>query len=493
LATKTADLAAFAASLRFEQLPDEVVHQAERLILDTCGCTVAAYVLDGAKKLSRTIQALGGVPEATMIGTAYRGPAPLVSLVNAQLANALDLDDNLLYCSHIANAATMPTLAVAERTHASGKRLVTAVVAAYEVAARVMLSLTNIMTAIEPAPSARFRWTAPAGHSYNVFAAVSGAGRVLGLDPSRMAEAFGIAGYTTVPQTHAKASAAERLTDLKLGAYGWMAWSGTLAALLAEEGMTGDSSVLDGPKGFWSIAGYAGCDFDLLTRDLGSKWWILDTSFKPYPAGTWMRTAATALDEIVTRTGLRAEEVEKIVVRTMILRNDAERNVFTQDVPQSARDTQVSYPYLIAMRALAISPQRWHRPETYLDPRVRRLTEAVELVQDQDTLDAVYRETLTWHGRTRKVPATVEVHARGTVFEAHAEYARGDPFDPQMRLSDDELRGKFLRHAGEVISGERLEQAAELLLQVARVDDVAAVVSRLTPSEASGAAVRVRP
>lgn len=481
MSTKTADLAAFAASLRFEDLPGEVVHQAERLILDTCGCAVAAYALDSVSSLCRTVQAFGGVPEATIIGTTHRSPAPLASLVNTQAANALDLDDNLLYCSHIGNAATIPTLALAERAHASGKLLVTAVVAAYEVAARIMLSLTNIMTATQPAPSARFRWTAPAGHSYNVFAAAVGAGRVLGLDSERMANAFGIAGYTTIPQTHAKASAGDRLTDLKLGGYGWMGWSGSLAALLAEAGMTGDSSVLDGPKGFWSIAGYPGCDFDLLTRDLGSKWWILDTSFKPYPAGTWMRTAATALDEILTCTDLRGEEVDKVVVRTMILRGDAERSVFVQDVPQSARDTQVSYPYLIAMRTLRISPNRWHLPETYLDPRVHRIAAAVELIEDQDALNTVYLETLTWHGRTRKVPATVEVHARGTVFEAHAEYAHGDPFDPKLRLSDEELLDKFSRHAGEVISGERLEQVSEALLRVAQVDDVASVVPHLRP------------
>jgi 2-methylcitrate dehydratase PrpD len=479
--SKTEELARFAATLSFDDIPTDVVHQAARLILDTCGCAVAGNILDNGKRLAGTVAAMGGVSDSTIVGTSYRAPVGIAALANTQLANMLDLDDNLLYCSHFGNAAVMPAFAMAEREHASGRDLVTAVVAGFEVTARVMLSLSNVMTATAPPPNAQFRWNTPAGHSYNVFAATSGAGRILGLDAGQMANAFGIGGYTTVPQTHSKASAAERMTDLKLSGYGWMAWSGVLATLLAREGMTGDTTVLDGPHGFWRFAGYLQCDFDVLTEGLGDKWWIMDTSFKPYPAGTWMRNAATALDHIVAAEDLAADEIDKVVVRTMILRESSDKNLFTQDAPRSAADTQVSYLYTLAMRILRVPPHRWHAQEIYGDPIVGETIGKIELVRDGRAMDVVYEETLKWHGRTSKVPATVEVYARGLVFDAHAEYAKGDPFDPETRLSDDELVAKFQRHTHDVIGRSHGERATELLLGITELDDVCDAAAVLTP------------
>src|SRR5262249_22004610 len=150
----------------------------------------------------------------------------VAALVNAQMANLLDLDDNFLYSSHFASTSVLPALALAEADGRSGSELIAAVVGAFETTARVNLSMPGVLRAVSPPPSPRFRFPDPTGHSYNVFGAAAGAGRMLHLDATRMARAFGIAGYTAPVPTINKAFGSPHMPEMKYAAYGWMAWDG---------------------------------------------------------------------------------------------------------------------------------------------------------------------------------------------------------------------------------------------------------------------------
>jgi 2-methylcitrate dehydratase PrpD len=472
----TLRLAEFMAGLDAESIPAHVLHQAARLLLDTSCCAVSGYLLDNGRKLVRVLERAGGAAEATILSTGLSVPAAAAAMANTQLANGLDLDDNLLYHSHFANCCVLPGLAIAEREHASGLELLVAIVGAFEVTARLALSMPALLRPIKPPPGARFEWRNPYGHSYNVFGAAAGAGRLLKLSPEKMASAFGIAGYTAPVPTIDKAFSGARFTDMKYTAYGWMAWSGVMAAELAREGMTGDDRVLDGDHGFWRMMAAESCDFEMLTRELGTKWWILDTSIKPYPAGTWMRNSMRALDRIMRRPEYDVTKVDRIVVRTWLLREDSPA---TQSSPRSYLDTQVSYPYLLAVSALGISPSRWHTPEVYESQRVLSTMKKIEFVHDPKSADVIYEEMLRWHGRTTKAPATVEVHQTDALLIDSAEYGKGDPFDESTTLTDDDLVEKFRLFCSDVIQADRVEGAAEALLGIADAPDVASVVRSL--------------
>jgi 2-methylcitrate dehydratase PrpD len=474
--SSTETLARFGAELDFAAIPDDVVHQAERVILDTCCCAIGGYALDGSKKLVHTLQAMGGTPEATIFATGTKAPAALAALVNTQLSNALDLDDNLLYGTHFANTAVLPAFAVAESSHAPGKELVVAVVAAFEVTARIMLSMPSFLSI---APDRKLGWRSPIGHSYNALGAAVGAGRVLGLTPLQMSDAMGLAGYTAPVPTMSKAFTEPRFSDMKYSAFGWLGWAGVLAAALAENGFSGDRRVLDGPDGFWKMMGAADCDVDVLTRDLGSKWWILETSLMPYPAGTWMRNSMLALDRIVERERLAAHEIDKIVVSTMLIK-EAGPPVLTEF--RSYHDTQVSYPYLLAMRALRIAPNRWHTRDVFEDPLVLELVRKIELTSSRESADVVIAEIESWsERRTTRAPATVEIHARGMVYHESSDYGKGDPFVPETRMSDDELLEKFAVHCRGIIRDHHVARASELLLSIASAENVADVADVMRP------------
>jgi 2-methylcitrate dehydratase PrpD len=389
------------------------------------------------------------------------------------------MDDTLLYDTHLSNTCVMAALAMAEKEHKSGAVLATAVVAAFEVGARITLSLPYMLKVISPPPDLRFQWPNPMGHSCNTLAAAIGAGLALGLGPDEMANALGIAGYSAPVPTIDKAFSGDRLSDMKYASYGWMAWSGVLAALLAREGLTGDRSVLDGEHGFWRMVGAESREPAVLTQELGTKWWIMDTSVKMTPAGTWMRSPMLALEKVMAREHLAADEISTVRVRTFIARD---RSSQTLAQPQSFRDTQVSYVYLLAMQMLGIPPHRWHAPEVYQDVRVWDAMRKIELINDPAAALVIYEEMQNprWHGRNTRSPAVVEVQARGSTFSERVETPRGD-FGPGTRPSDEDLANKFRMFTSDIIRTDHAEAAIQKLLDLPSVQDSADLGAILSP------------
>lgn len=481
----TQELAEFAANLSYQDIPAHVVHQAERLILDTCGCAVAGYILDNAKTFLHVMEALGGNPEATLFPSGHKTSVATAAFVNTSLSNALDLDDNLLYHCHFANTTVLPAVAMAERQGCSGRDLVTAVVAAYEVTSRITLSQPGVCKIVSPPPNLKIEQPPLATHNYNVFSTAVGAGRLLGLDATRMACAMGMAGLNApVPRTAGHGGPGGAPT-MKGTNYGWQGWTGVIAALLAEQGVTGPTTVLDGESGFWRMSGAESCNSAMLTKDLGSKWWILDTSFKAYPAGTWMRPAMEATDKVVRTHDIRPDEIERIVIKNGRLVGGYIRNPWAEDGPVNEVVGQTNFLYLVVMRALRVPPARWHTKETYTNPVVLDLLKKIEFVRDPSHELALYQELMQQEKtqgvrRATKSPTTVEVHARGTVFSAYAEYARGDPFSEETRMRDEDLAAKFRTHTVGIVRSSRAERAIQALLSVSKVADVRTVTPLLT-------------
>ena len=111
--------ARYALGLSYEMLPDEVVHQAKRCLLDALGCAIGAYEAPGRPVCEAVVKELGGVQEATVFGSGLRTSAPNATLVNSFLVRFLDYND-LGGGGH--NSDAIPgILAVAEREKARGR------------------------------------------------------------------------------------------------------------------------------------------------------------------------------------------------------------------------------------------------------------------------------------------------------------------------------------------------------------------------------------
>src|SRR5512139_4019559 len=133
-------LARFTVSLSYDMLPQDVVHQAKRCLLDALGCAIGAYEAPGRPILEEVIQELGGPQEATLFGSGSRTSALNAALFNSFLVRFLDYND-LGGGGH--NSDSIPgILAVAERENASGRDLLMSIVISYELGDRVSSSST---------------------------------------------------------------------------------------------------------------------------------------------------------------------------------------------------------------------------------------------------------------------------------------------------------------------------------------------------------------
>jgi 2-methylcitrate dehydratase PrpD len=469
----TETLARFGATLRYEELPAEVAHQAKRIIVDTLACVVGAQHTEGAQITSRVIAAMSGAPEATIIPTGQRTSAPNAAFVNAELSNMLDLDDNLLNHTHFANTSVTAPLAMAERQHATGKDLIAAVVAAYEVSSRLTLALTAVADITGEWPDVEVRWHKTYGMGFSVFGATSGCGNLVGLSPEQMRNAFGVAGYAAPVPSVAKCTSNDYLPMKKYASYGSIAWNSAVAALMAKEGLTADVDILDGDYGFWRMAGSEECDWAMLTGRLREKWWSLETSFKFHPICTWNRQPISALELVMAEHSFKPEDVETITV--LVHPCATQRSLWLLTTPRDYLETQLSHPWAMAMTVLGVPGPEWQLPKTINDPRARDLAARVRVGVDPNAEREYYEQVREGAEvrRVRRSPSTAIVRLKdGREFSASADLAKGDPFSPQTRLTDDELRGKLVDYGSLVVPRARLEKAADLLFDLDRLTDI---------------------
>ena len=134
-------MAAFAATLKFEDIPAPAAKEAKRFLLDSVGCALAAVNSTDMQAVHCFTERLGGTPEATVIGSGLRTNAPNAALMNCLLTRALDYNDiyweqDPSHPSDLIGAA----LAAAEANHKSGADALVAVLIAYELEMRWCLA-----------------------------------------------------------------------------------------------------------------------------------------------------------------------------------------------------------------------------------------------------------------------------------------------------------------------------------------------------------------
>ena len=192
-----------------------------------------------------------GSGNASVIGDGAAYSPPAAALFNGNLGHSLDFDDTHASGSIHPSAPIVPAaLAAAEMVGANGRTVVAAVVAGYEVQIRLSLAL---------GPSDHYRQGFHPTPTCGVFGAASAAGRVLGLDASRMEDAFGLCGSLA-------AGSMQFLVD---GAWnkpfhtGYAAMNGLVAACMAREGSAGRARP--------SKVGRASCTPMLRTRTPNSR------------------------------------------------------------------------------------------------------------------------------------------------------------------------------------------------------------------------------
>ncbi|UWZ59902.1 MmgE/PrpD family protein [Dactylosporangium aurantiacum] len=454
-------LAEFAVACRERPLPAAVVADVPARVLDILGLALAAYGdpdADAAPAVLRSVRRWGGTAEATVIGSGDRLPAPAAALVNGTLAHSLDFDDTHLPSVLHPSASVVPAaLATAEAAGASGAAVLAAVAAGVELTDRLG------MAAYDPAiaNSVFFDRGLHATSICGAIGAAAAAALLLGLDAPGVASAMGVAASMGAGLIEANRTGG----TVKKMHCGWAAHAGVSAAYLAADGLTGPPTVLEGRFGFFSAYTGGRCDDNALLGDLGDRWELLRTAFKPYPSNHFTHPGIDCALAL-RAAGLDPSTVDwiELGVPAPTLRTIAEPAA-EKVRPRSTYHGKFSGPYTVATAllgggGLGVGLDDFTGP---LDPARLALAAKVRCVPDERAT-AIFPHAFA---------AVLRVGTAGTVHEHRVDASRGSAEAP---LSPADLARKFTANAARVLSPPAAEALAARATALADLPTVAALL-----------------
>ena len=409
-------VAKFASELSFEQIPDNVILRCEELLLDTLGSIYAGSTERPVKTILAFAQSQGPLQgSAQLLPHAGTSSPYFAAMVNAAASHMVEQDD--LHNSSVFHPACVvfpPALAIAQSIGASGKEFLTACVVGYEIGIRVGEFLGRSHYKI-------FHTTATAG----TIAAAATVGNLLKLTPNQMLHALGSAGTQAAGLWEFLRTAADskQLHTAKAAA------NGLMAAMLAKDGFTGAEAIFDGKQGM-GVAFSESPNYEKLNEQLGTRWALLETSFKYHASCRHTHPAADALLSLITKYGIAIEDISQVTAHVHQAAIDVLGAV---DIPATVHQSKFSMGTVLGIVAYKKFAGLTEFDEALTDPNVHAFREKVHMVLDKQ-IDEAYPNK--WLG---KVTVTLN---NGNTFSEFIEDPKGDPGNT---LSRSEIEAKVTR------------------------------------------------
>ncbi|MGH7817991.1 MAG: MmgE/PrpD family protein, partial [Candidatus Binatia bacterium] len=384
------------------------------------------------------------------VATDLRTSPILAALANAMTAHADETDDaHFPTVTHPGSVILPATLAVAEIRHRSGRDLLTAVVLGYDVMCRINKAFDR-------------GWMGKrglhAGSLCAVFGAAAAASRLLGANAVQVRHALALAG-TQASGINTWRQDPEHI-DKALCFSGAPARNGVSAALMAEAGFTGTATVFEGEENFFKAFSEESRPEETI-KEFGSRYELLDTSIKKYPAGQPMQATLEGYFRLVRENHLDGRRIEKILVR---LPDTQARTINDRHMP----DVNCQYMLAVAMLDGKIDFQNSHDFERMRDPQVLALKQRVEIVADAE-LTKVFPAVRS---------AIVEIDTvDGGHYKILLDRVPGAPYNP---LSAAEVEEKFLLLSAPVLGEKRCQAVVESARNLENLADVVGLAAQLT-------------
>ncbi len=446
LENATRDLAAFASRLKFEDIPAVVVERMKDCVLDSIGCCLHGVTLPWTRRVQDMVLAEGATPVASIFGGGGRTSVSQAVLVNGTAGHAFELDDiHKESIVHPGSLAMPVAVALAEAAGgASGRDLITAMVAGYEVGTRVGNAATM---------SLFLRGFHPQGTS-GAFVAAATAGRMLGLAPEQMQHTLGIVGSQACGLM-----AAQEGAMVKRFHCGRAAQSGVYSALLAKRGFTGITNVLEAPYGGY-LSSYSDKPVPArLTAGLATVWETANVGYKPHASVTSIHTALDALADLMRENCLAADDIAQVDAG---LSHMTHVHCAWKYEAQGVTAAQMNLYYGLAVIALdGAAFVEQYREDRLRDPRVFDFIGRISARVDPE-IEAM--------GPAFRHAARLKVETRdGRVLEREILHRRGSPENP---LKPGDIEHKFRNVARGCLAPRRLERVIELCRTLDRQADI---------------------
>ncbi len=324
-------LAEFVYNLKFENIKKSDVEYTKLLIMDYFAASFAGIKVNKVynRAVEEIICGMGGKEEASVLNSAKKLPLLNAAFVNATYAHGADMDDgHKRAMGHVGAHVISAVFALAQTLNVSGKEVLTAIVAGYEIYVRVS-------AAAQPGLVNRgFHSTGTAG----AVACAAACAKLLKLDAKGIYNSMAI----SVTQASGLMIIAESGQMIKPLNPARAAQGGILSALMTKKGVVGGDFPLESEKG-WFHAMTDSVDEGMITKGLGESLEVSQCYFKPYPSCRHTHGGVEAALEL--RKGININEIEKITLYTY---KNAIKIAGQIEIPEKEGDSKFSIHYALA-------------------------------------------------------------------------------------------------------------------------------------------------
>lgn len=434
----TASLAKFISELTLDRVPDSIKHEARRFALDTLGCVIAGARSELGPVILSAAKLFGEGEEASVAGGGKRFTSLAASYGNGRLANCLDFDETYpggpVAGCHFGASVFGEALAFCEQRKLTSKEFILAVICGYEVAGRI----SDIGTQMEIDGGRVIAMPEVWGFSLApTVGASAAAGRLLNQNAAALEQTFGIAASNSATPTGPIWSRQIALPNTNCFDTGWAAMAGGFAARSVELGSTSLSSIFDADSSIFKMTGSRYVDPDGLVGEMGSRWALANTVYKPWPSCGAHHRALSGLKKLRSAERFEVGEIEEIIVGLNPANLPAR---LLNPEPPTFVAREFSFPHSIAMFLLDVplGPE-WASEKWSSDPTVRELRSKVKVADFPSATSSQY----LGRGQFRQAPCFVELKLRDRTVRAEVDVAWGSPWSPETRFSDGDIIAKF--------------------------------------------------
>src|SRR5246500_5754640 len=305
------EFAGFVANLRYEDLPPEVVDRAKGVTLQALSSALVAHDIPASRQALVLMQEeeAGGGGTATVLCHGTRLTKAGAAFVNAETIFAGGKWDTFRMLTHPGTAILPAALVAAEAAGSSGKELLVAVAAAYEVMERM---------AAEFIPTVMSRGF-HAGPVFGIFGAAVAAAKLQGLDANQIHSAIAQCVNLAAGNLEGARSGGRSLRE------GGAVRNALLAVALAKHGTPGGETTLEGEAGFYhayagsnlgelrySFTGDNRADLARITKGLGRDWIFLETLYRIYSTAGYNIAHVDVTARLCEEHNLRYEDIDRI-------------------------------------------------------------------------------------------------------------------------------------------------------------------------------------
>ena len=474
--TITQELADFAVETQWDDLPESIVQEIKKVLMEHIGVAIAALSTDKGRHMVNLGKRLGGTKESSILGTEEKVSCMNAALVNGELMITLDYQANMSF-GHDGTFIVPSALAMAESAGVSGKELIQAMAVGHEISSR--LARAAGWHKITPEDIIRTKGAQPHNkNAHSAYGAAAAAGRLLKLDQEKMLHTLGTAGRHVDMSLSSWGEEGAFRGMTKYVVPGWQNTGAVLSALLAETGYTGDTTILDEPQRM-------GWHPDDITADLGKTWiFYQQLHYKPYPCCGAFHNSMDCFYNILKKHDLKPGEIENVKIHGrggMMGRPPGSGTPSLEEKQKELENfyaAQFNTPFNFALLAYRIPlGVEWTDPETRRNPEILNFTDKVGFQADPEFAEAADKEREV---DPKVRPAKVSVVAKGQTITEEIHYRRGDSFTEVYWTQEDAI-GKFRHNAERILPADKIDRAVEILLDLEKLDTISDLIKEITP------------